>query len=116
MASIVDRSTRTRTPLRLVPSAAPGGEVCVLLDPGLALVWLHGDVDGDLAADLAEAATDLLDAGLPVTVHAAGVTSCDRTALVLVGRLVAAGLPVRIVDPAGHLTRALQWAVHPANV
>jgi hypothetical protein len=104
--------------LRLVPGArpaGPNGEVCVLLDPDGAVVWLHGQVDRGLADDLADAAADLLDAGLPVTIQAAPLTACDDTALLLVSRLLSAGLPVRLVDPDGVLTRALQRAVHPAN-
>jgi len=88
--------------------------VCVLLDPGRALVWLHGAIDSDLAEDLVDAATDLVEAGLPVTIQAAAITSCDGTALELYGRLVTAELPVRIIDPTGRLRRALRRPVHPA--
>ena len=104
--------------LHLVPDAGPlppRGEVCVLLDADRAVVWLHGEVDEDLTGDLAEAAADLVDAGLPVTIHAAPLTACDGTALELVSRLLSAGLPVRLADPSGLLTQALQRAVHPAN-
>jgi hypothetical protein len=104
--------------LRLVPDAGPSvprGEVCVLIDPDRAVVWLHGEVDGALRDDLVDAGVDLVDAALPVTIHAAPLTACDDTALLLVSRLLSAGLPVRLVDPDGVLTRALQRAVHPAN-
>jgi len=89
--------------------------VCVLLDPDCAVVWLHGEIDDDLTHDLADAAADLVAAGLPVTIHAAPLTACDSTALLLVSRLLSAGLPVRLVDPSGLLTRALQRAVRPGN-
>jgi hypothetical protein len=85
----------------------PTGEVCVLFDPGRAVVWLHGAIDQTIADDLADAAADLVDAGLPVSIQARWVTSCDATALRLVTRLVAAGLPVQVSDPDGQLARAL---------
>jgi hypothetical protein len=115
MVLIADLTPASRAHLRLVPSPPPRGEVCVLLDPGQALVWLHGAIDSDLADDLVDAATDLVDAGLPVTIRGAAITSCDGTVLQLVGRLVTAGLPVRIVDPTGRLRRALHRAVHLAR-
>jgi hypothetical protein len=117
MVTSTDLSEHSRPTLRLVPNtSAPTsarGEVCVLLDPDRALVWLHGVIDADLADDLVEAAADLVEAGLPVTIRGSAITSCDGTALQLVGRLVAAGLPVRIIDPAGHLRRALRRAIRP---
>jgi hypothetical protein len=76
---------------------------------------LHGELDGALAEEVADAATDLVEAGLPVTIHAEPLTACDDTALLLVSDLLSAGLPVQLVDPRGLLTRALQRAVHPAN-
>jgi len=82
----------------------------VLFDPDRAVVWLHGVIDAELADDLADAAADLVEAGLPVTVRGSAITSCDGTALQLVGRLATAGLPVRIVDPGGHLRHALRPA------
>jgi hypothetical protein len=106
---------QSRPALRLVEPLAARGEVCVLLDPDAALVWLHGVIDADLADDLADAAADLVEAGLPVTIRAAAITSCDGTALQLVGRLVTAGLPVRVIDPAGHLRGALRRAMHPGR-
>jgi hypothetical protein len=104
--------------LHLVPDVCPGGpsgEVCVLIDPDRAVVWLHGELDAGLADDLADAATDLVDVGLPVTIEASHLVTCDETALLLVSRLLGAGLPLRLLDPSGTLTRALQRAVHPAN-
>ena len=87
----------------------------MLLDPGQALVWLHGAIDSDLAEDLVDAATDLVEAGLPVTIRASAITSCDSTALELIRRLVTAELPIRIVDPTGRLHRALHRTVGPAR-
>jgi hypothetical protein len=113
MVTITDLSEHSRPTLRLVPTTSARGEVCVLLDPDRALVWLHGVIDADLAGDLADAAADLVEAGLPVTIRGAAVTKCDGTALELVGRLVTAGLPVRVVDPEGHLNRALRRATRP---
>jgi len=97
---------QARPVLTLVPQPAcePYGEVCVLLDPGRAVVWLHGVIDESLADDLADAATDLLHAGLPVTIEARSVTSADAVALRLVTHLLEAGLPVEIHDPSGRLT------------
>jgi len=97
---------QARPVLTLVPQPATGpyGEVCVLLDPGRAVVWLHGVIDESLADDLAEAATDLLQAKLPVTIEARSVTSADAVALNLVTQLLEAGLPVEIHDPSGRLT------------
>jgi len=85
--------------------------VCVLLDHDRAVVWLHGVIDGALAEDLAEAATDLVDAGLPVLIHTNAVTSCDATALALLAGLMAAGLPVQVRDPEEQLTGALWQAL-----
>ena len=119
MVTSTDLSVRPRPTLRLVPSTTAAtsvhGEVCVLLDPDRALVWLHGVIDADLADDLADAAADLVEAALPVTIRGSAITSCDATALELVGPLVAAGLPVRVVDPVGHLRRALRHAVRPGR-
>ncbi|HKG49777.1 MAG TPA: hypothetical protein VKB14_05020 [Actinomycetales bacterium] len=97
---------QARPVLTLVPPPASGpyGEVCVLLDPGRAVVWLHGVIDESLADDLADAATDLLQAGLPVRIEARSVSSADAVALRLVTQLLEAGLPVEIHDPSGRLT------------
>jgi hypothetical protein len=116
----VTQSTNVRPSRRLhlvrgAGAVPPRGEVCVLLDPDCAVVWLHGEIDDDLTDDLGDAAADLVAAGLPVTIHAAPLTACDSTALLLVSRLLSAGLPVRLVDPSGLLTRALQRAVRPGN-
>jgi hypothetical protein len=116
MTRTTDLAARPR--LRLVPEVCPvepSGEVCVLIDPDRSVVWLHGEVDAGLADDLADAAADLVDVGLPVTIEASHLVACDETALVLVSRLLSAGLPIRLLDPDGTLTRALQRAVHPAN-
>ena len=107
MITTVPRATAVRPFLRLVPPQAFRGEVCVLLDPGRAVVWLHGCIDAELADDLLDAAGDLVEAGLPVTVHAGAMTACDGTVRELVDRLLVAGLPVRMVDPDGVLSRAL---------
>jgi len=92
--------------LTLVPEPAGGeyGEVCVLLDPDQAVVWLHGAIEEPLADDLAEAAADLVRAGLPVRIEARSVTSCDAVGLGLVTRLLQAGLPVEVRDPDGRLS------------
>jgi hypothetical protein len=107
MTSISTLPVRARPVLSLVPPlqpAPPYGEVCVLLDPGRAVVWLHGAIDQALADDLADAEADLLAARLPVTIEARSVTSCDAVALALITRLLAAGLPVEVRDPNGRLT------------
>jgi hypothetical protein len=115
MVLIADLTMHSRPVLRLVPPTPARGEVCVLLDPDEALVWLHGVIDDDLADDLADAATDLVTAGLPVTIRGAAITSCDGVVLELVERLSSAGLPVRIVDPTGQLRRVLHRTVHPVR-
>jgi hypothetical protein len=96
---------QSRPFLTLVPPPASGpyGEVCVLLDPGRAVVWLHGAIDESLVDDLADALTDLLQARLPVTIEARSVTSADAVALRLVTQLLEAGLSVDIHDPSGRL-------------
>jgi hypothetical protein len=101
--SALRSSARPRLTL-VPPPTRPYGEVCVLLDPGRAVVWLHGAIDRALADDLADAEADLLAARLPVTIEARSVTSCDAVALGLVARLLSAGLSVEVRDPDGRLT------------
>lgn len=92
------------------------GEVCVLLDPDEAVVWLHGDIDAAVKDELDGAVTDLTQAELPVRVDASNMTFCDSTAVHFLAHLLRSGLSVRVEDPSGRLARLLELVLAPDTV
>src|SRR3954469_18491253 len=92
------------------------GEVCVLLDPDEAVVWLHGDIDAGVQDELDAAVTDLTQAELPVRVDASKMTFCDSTAVHFLAHLLRAGLSVCVQDPTGRLARLFELVLAPDTV
>src|SRR3954468_1067064 len=92
------------------------GEVCVLIDPDEAVVWLHGDIDLAVQEELDGAVTDLTQAALPVRVDASKMTFCDSTAVHFLAHLLRAGLSVRVQDPTGRLAWLLELVLAPGAV
>jgi len=92
------------------------GEVCVLIDPDEALVWLHGDIDAAVQDELDGAVTDLTQAKLPVRVDASKMTFCDSAAVHFLAHLLRAGLSVRVEDPSGRLAWLLELVLAPDTV
>ena len=59
---------------------------------------LSGEVDADLAADLAEATADAEAAGLPIDIDAQHVTFMDSSGIAFLARIASRGpRPVRIL-------------------
>ena len=111
----------SRSPSSSLPTRAPRrphryGEVCVLLDPDEAVVWLHGDIDLGVQRELDAAVTDLFRADLPVLIDLSKITFCDSTAVRFLAHLLQAGLSVRVHDPTGRLSWLLEQVLAPEPV
>lgn len=94
------RDGNSRTPSG--PATNPGppepGSVHVLVEDGRTRVVLSGEVDADLAAELAQATADAEATGLPIDIDAAHVTFMDSSGIAFLARIASrASQPVRIL-------------------
>lgn len=72
--------------------------VHVLVEAGRTRIVLSGEVDADLAADLADATADAEAAGLPIDIDAAHVTFMDSSGIAFLARLASrVDQPVRVL-------------------
>ncbi len=79
---------------------APGEQasVHVIIDAERTRIVLSGEVDADLAADLAEATSDAEASGLPIDIDAAHVTFMDSSGIAFLARLASrVQQPVRVL-------------------
>ena len=82
-----------------VPGAIEPGSVHVIVGATHARVVLSGEIDADLAADLAQATRDVQDSQLAVEIDAHHVTFMDSTGVAFLARLTAVTEePVRIFN------------------
>jgi anti-anti-sigma regulatory factor len=63
----------------LQPAVEPAGSVLTSIELGRAVVWLRGEIDLTLAADLAELARHARDLGPHVVLEVSRMTFCDAT-------------------------------------
>ena len=79
------------------PGSEPGSVHVIVQDSRTRLV-LSGEIDADLAGDLAEATTDAEHAGLPIDVDAQHVTFMDSSGIAFLARLATRSVgPVRVL-------------------
>lgn len=72
--------------------------VHVLVEAGRTRIVLSGEVDADLAGDLAQATADAEAAGLPVDIDAAHVTFMDSSGIAFLARIASrVDQPVRVL-------------------
>lgn len=100
----------------VVDIGIPNGEAVALVEPDHVVVWLHGDIDATLSAELNGLLKDLDELRLPVVLDASRVTFCDSSGLSFVLRLMGCGLPVSLREPSKALLVLLDaLALHEAT-
>jgi anti-anti-sigma factor len=78
--------------------ASEPASVHVIIEHGRTRVVLSGEVDADLAADLADATADAEAAGLPIDIDAQHVTFMDSSGIAFLARIATrAQQPVRVL-------------------
>lgn len=78
--SIGEGSRADLAPVFALPSALESdGSVLTSIEPGRAVVWLRGQIDLALAADLADLAAHVSDLGPHVVLEVSRMTFCDST-------------------------------------
>ncbi|MCV2395336.1 STAS domain-containing protein [Actinotalea sp. M2MS4P-6] len=93
-------SSGPRKPGEATVPSDPGepASVHVILDEDRTRIVLSGEVDADLAADLAEATSDAEVAGRPIDIDAAHVTFMDSSGIAFLARLASrVPQPVRVL-------------------
>ncbi len=83
------------------------GEVVALVEHDHVEVWLHGEIDDQVADELAGLLRDLRDLRLPVVVDGSNVTLCASAGLRFVQRLMVGALPVTLRRPSPAMRLAL---------
>ncbi len=74
----------------------------VIVEDGRTRVVLSGEVDADLAADLADATADAEAAGLPVDIDAQHVTFMDSSGIAFLARIATrVQQPMRVLRAPG---------------
>lgn len=80
------------------PEAAEPASVHVIVEQGRTVVVLSGEVDADLAADLADATTDAEAANQPIDIDAQHVTFIDSSGIAFLARIATrVQQPVRVL-------------------
>jgi hypothetical protein len=105
------KSERGAAPLALVPALVDRGLVLTTIQPGRAIIWLVGEIDQSVSADLQEVVRTLHGHAPHVVVDPTRMTSCDRT---LAGflRALRAVAAITIRRPTPALRRLLlSWGV-----
>jgi len=93
-----DGNSRTPTGLPVPGAASEPASVHVIVEGGRTRLVLSGEVDADLAADLAEATADAEAAGLPIDIDAQHVTFMDSSGIAFLARIASRSpRPVRIL-------------------
>lgn len=101
-----------RNPLSVVADIGPPhGEAVALVEADQVVVWLHGDIDVTMHAELDGLLNDLDDLRLPVVIDASNVTFCDSAGLGFVIRLMGCGLQVTLRRPSAALQQLLDALV-----
>lgn len=80
------------------PGAAEPASVHVIVEDGRTRIVLSGEVDADLAADLADATADAEREGLPIDIDAQHVTFMDSSGIAFLARIATRSQqPVRML-------------------
>ncbi len=101
------------------PGSGPGGSdasepasVHVIVENGRTRIVLSGEIDADLAADLADATADAEAAALPIDIDAQHVTFMDSSGIAFLARVATrVQQPVRVLRAPG--VGALPAPGHP---
>lgn len=89
----------------------PDGEAVALIEGDHVEVWLHGDIETTMTAELRTLLSDLERMHLPVVLDGSHVTFCDSACLSFVLRLMGSGVPVTLRDPSPALRLLLEAVV-----
>ena len=104
-------SARGAAPLALVPPLVDRGLVLTTIQPGRAIIWLVGEIDRSVSADLQEVVRTIRGHAPHVVVDPTRMTSCDRTLAGFLRTLRAvATITIRRPTPALR-RRLLSWGV-----
>jgi hypothetical protein len=77
---LLDQKSERRTaPLAIVPPITDRGLVLTTIQPGRAIIWLVGEIDRSLTADLDEVVRTVIGHAPHVVVDPTRMTSCDLT-------------------------------------
>lgn len=87
------------------------GDAFALVESEHVEVWLHGDIDASMGAELTLLITDLDHLRLPVILDASNVSFCDSAGIAFVIRLMGCGLPVTLRRPSPALRLLLDALV-----